>query len=229
MGITDHRVIKWKVGKYGKDVVSRGFRLTFEVPDLNEREWQSIFEHNEANGWIIRLRKKYTTRNEVMGFMAMEMISLKPGTEKRFRVSKSRKGSVGVYYAASSISTRLDSLPCPALNHRLLIDSSEVINESRREKLWVTSAVDKKLMSAKVQLISYSPITLNGGMSLKGDYFIDLALYNTTTRYRVSGWVPIANYVSIQKEEDVAVKGCENYVVPTKGTEDPTKKFKFGR
>ncbi|MCR9203864.1 MAG: hypothetical protein NXH75_04760 [Halobacteriovoraceae bacterium] len=222
-------MIKWKVGKYGKDIVSRGFRLTFEIPDLAESEWQSIYENNEANGWVIRLRKKHSTRNEIMGFMAMEMVSIKPGTEKSFRFSKSRKGSVGVYYAASAISSRLDSLPCPALNHRLIIDDSSVVDDNRRENLWVTSAVDKKYMSARIQMISYSPITINGGMSLKGNYYIDLALYNTKSKYRVSSWVPVANYVSIEKEDEVGVKGCENYIVPNQGSGDPVKKFKFGR
>lgn len=164
-----------------------------------------------------------------MGYMAMEMISVKPGTKDTFRYSTSTRGSVGVYYAASSISTRLDNLPCPALDHRLVIEDSDLIDNKNQNNLWVTSAVDKKQLTAKVQMISYSPITLNGGMSLKGEYYIDLALYNTATKYRVTSWVTVSNYVSVAKEENVVIKGCENYIVPDKGAEDGVKKFKFGR
>lgn len=177
----------------------------------------------------MRLRRKTPNRNEVMGYLGMEMISLKPGTKDSFRFSTSKKGSVGVYYAASSISTRLDSLPCPALNHRLLIDDGEVVSDNSQEKLWAASPVDRKTMSAKVHQISYSPITLNGGMSLIGDYYIDLAMYNTNTKIRSSAWLPISNYLAIKKEEEIVIKGCENFVVPDRGSGDPVKKFHFGR
>jgi hypothetical protein len=223
------RVIKWKVGKYGKDVVSRGFRMSFEIPTMDNSAWQTLFKERGANGWLIRLRRKTGTRNERMGYFAMEMVSPKPGVSDVYRYSSSRKASVGIYYAASSVSTRLDRLPCPAFGHRYLIDSFGVEDNNLGERLWVSSSADSTRVTAKVQLISYSPITINGGMELSGDYFIDLALYNTQSKQRLSSYLEISNFARVKKEVTVPVKGCEGFTVPDKGQYNPREKFKFGR
>ena len=84
-------------------------------------------------------------------------------------------------------------------------------------------------VNRKVELISYSPVTVNGGMELKGDYSIELAFYNQKSKRRLSSFVELEKVVSLDKEEVVAVEGCENYIVPERGKGDSIKKFKFGR
>lgn len=228
-GVEDILVIKWKVGKFAKQTVSRGFRLSFDIPVLDEAHLKTLYKERGANGWLVRLRRKSGLRNENMGYFAMEVISPKPGSETSFRYSSSKKASIGIYYAASSVSTRLDQLPCPAFGHRLIIEDADVVKSNVGELLWASSSSESYDVSAKVQLISYSPITFNGGMELKGDYYIDLALYNTQSKQRLSSYLQISNYGAIKKEEIVSVKGCENYIVPNKGEHSPRKKFKFGR
>lgn len=222
-------MIKWKVGKYAKDIISRGFRITFEVPPLNKDEWVSLYNNHKVNGWIARIRKKTLTSNKIMGYLTMEMISKRENRGNSFSVSKSEKGSVGINYAASSMSTRLSDLPCPAFNHRLLISDHRIVPEKNGSLLWMTSSADTKYMSVKTNLISYSPITLNGGMSLKGHYFVDLALFNTNSKYRKSSWITINDYVAIEKEENVSINGCANYLIPDREQNKKRNKFRFGR
>lgn len=229
IGVTEMRVITWKVGKYGKDVVSRGFRMSFDLPVLDDSAWKTLIEERDANGWLIRLRRKSGTRNERMGYLAVEMVSPKSGSKGVYRYNTSRKASVGVYYAASSVSTRLDRLPCPAFNHRYLIDEYGVESNNLGERLWASSSADSQRVSAKVEMISYSPITINGGMELSGDYHIDLALYNTKTKQRLSSYLEISHFARVEKEKSVSVKGCEGFTVPPKRKEGPRDKFKFGR
>lgn len=220
--------ISWRVGKYGKEKVSRGFRMYFELPKLSDEAWKSLYENEAINGWLIRLRRKNNLRNEVMGYYAVEMISPKPESKSIYRIQGTKEASLGVYYAASSISSRLDHLPCPAFDHRFWLDDIEVTDRPVGERLWVTNPVDEITMRPKVTVISYSAVTINGGMSLKGEYYIDLALYNTFTKKKKTSLIELANHVSVQKEEERVIKGCENYVVPDKGDQDPIKKFKFG-
>ncbi|MCF8060530.1 MAG: hypothetical protein K9K67_14610 [Bacteriovoracaceae bacterium] len=229
VGIDSVRVVDWKVGKYGKDTLSRGFRLSFDLPVLEDDDLKTLYKNRGANGWLIRLRRKTGIRNENLGYFAVEVISPKPGSESIYRYSSSKKGSVGVYYAASSVSTRLDQLPCPAFDHRLVIEEADVESSNVGELLWVSSSSESSNVSAKVHLISYSPITVNGGMELKGDYYIDIALYNTSSKERMTSFLQISNFIAVKKEEEVSVKGCSNYIVPNKGDARGNKKFKFGR
>ncbi len=229
MKVTGVKVIPWKVGKFRKQEVSRGFRLSFELPVLAEDAWLKLYRETAANGLLIKLRRKSSVRNETLGYFSMEMISPKPGSKNLYRYNQSNKASVGIYYAASSVSTRLDQLPCPAFNHRYLIDDAYIETNRLGERFWATSPSDRQSISAKVERISYSPVNVNGGMSLAGNYHIDIALYDTLGKQRLSSYIELSDYGAIKKEETVVIKGCENYVVPEKGNDDPTKKFKFGR
>jgi len=159
----------------------------------------------------------------------MMLVSPHPDSSEDLRLVSPRKGSIGVYYAASSISTRLDSLPCPALEHSLYIEDAELVDQREKDNLWVVSAGENTPIRAKVELISYSPITVNGGMNLLGDYAIELAFYNIDSKRRLSSFVSLPGKIEIKKEEIVVIKGCENYVVPNKGDRSATDKFKFGR
>ncbi len=226
--VNDVKHITWRVGKYGKQKVSRGFRMHFDLPILSDSAWKSLYVDETINGWLIRLRRKSNLRNEILGYYSIEMISPKPGSKSIYRIQGTKQSSLGINYAASSISSRLDQLPCPAFDHSLWLEDFEVVDSPVGQRMWVTNPVDEQRMAPKVIPISYSAVTVNGGMSLIGDYYIDLALYNTATKRKKTAFLELANYVSVKEEEDRTVKGCENYVVPNKGDQDPVKKFKFG-
>lgn len=227
--VTDIDVIPWKVGKYRKQEVSRGFRLSFEIPSISESSWLKLYKETDANGWLVRLRRKSATRSETLGYFSMEMVSPKPGSSNFFRYNSSKKASVGIYYAASSVSTRLDQLPCPAFNHRYEIEDAEIAKNHVGERFWGTSPSDKQGVSAKIDRIGYSPININGGTKLAGSYHIDVALFDSTSKQRLSSYVELNNYGAILKEETQVIKGCENFTVPKRENYDPANKFKFGR
>jgi len=231
VAISDMRVIKWRVGKFGKDILSRGFRLSFELPLLSDEALKVLYEKKNIDSWLIRLKRKQGLHSEILGYYSMTMISPDPRHSSRLRFRSPKKASIGINYAASSISMRLSELPCPALNHRLLIDDYEVKNKGTNKQSWVVSGVDDYYVSPKVTMISYSPITVNGGMKLKGDYSVELAFYNQKLKRRLSSFVTLMNIASVEKEAEVTVKGCENYIVPNReeGEGNPVQRFKFSR
>ena len=77
-------------------------------------------------------------------------------------------------------------------------------------------------MSAKVEPITYAPININGGQVLRGDYSIDIALYNQKRKLKLSNWVKIKKTASIKTEEEVTLRGCRNT------TDKKSNKFRFG-
>lgn len=229
VSVSEVNVIPWKVGKLRRQEVSRGFRLSFEIPALSEDAWKQLFKETSANGWLMRLRRKSAVRSETLGYFSMEMVSPKPGSSNIFRYNSSKKASIGIYYAASSVSTRLDQLPCPAFNHRFEIEETDIKSNHFGERFWGTSPSDRQSISAKVERIGYSPININGGTKLEGTYHIDIALFDTRGKQRMSSYVELSNYGEIVKEETQVIKGCENFTVPKRQNYDPAKKFKFGR
>ena len=229
VAIDDMRLIPWRVGKTGKDIVSRGIRFSFNLPQISDEALEVLYKQKHIDSWLIKLERKQGLRTEILGYYSMMLVSPDPRNVDKLRFNSPKKGSLGVNYAASSISMRLNELPCPALNHRLLIEDFGLKSTGTVSQKWVVSGVDDHNVSAKVSVISYSPITVNGGMKLKGEYRVELAFYNQKLKRRLSGFNALAKAATIDKEVEVAVKGCENYIVPARGSEDTTKNFKFGR
>ncbi len=231
VSIDEMRVVPWRVGKFGKDILSRGIRFSFELPQIDNDALELLYEKKKIDAWLIKLERKEGLRTEILGYYSMMLVSPDPRNPNNLRFSSPKKGSIGVNYAASSISMRLSELPCPALNHRLLIDEHDLKSMGPSKQEWVVSGADDYYVPAKVTMISYSPVTVNGGMELKGDYTVEIAFYNQKLKRRLSSFVALVNAASVEKEIEVAVKGCENYVVPERQREgeDPVKKFKFSR
>ncbi len=230
VAIDEMRVVPWRVGKFGKDLVSRGIRFSFEMPQIDDDALELLYDKKKIDAWLIKLERKQGLHTEILGYYSMMLVSPDPRNSSHLRFSSPKKGSIGVNYAASSISMRLNELPCPALNHRLLIDDYEIKKSGLSKQEWVVSGADDYYVPAKVTMISYSPVTVNGGMELKGDYSVEIAFYNQKLKRRLSSFVPLVNAARVEKEIEVAVKGCENYVVPDREKgDDPVKKFKFSR
>jgi hypothetical protein len=228
ISIDEMRVIPWKVGKLGKDTLSRGIRFSFNLPLVKDEDLEILYNKKKVDSWLIKLKRKRGLKNETLGYYSMMLVSPDPRSSNKLRFNSPRKGSIGINYAASSISMRLNDLPCPALNHRLLIDEYGVRKSGGGTQQWVVSGADDLYVPAKVTMISYSPVTVNGGMLLKGEYSIELAFYNQKLKRRLSSFVPLEKIATVDNEIDIAVKGCENYIVPERGSEDRLKKFKFG-
>ena len=222
-------MIPWRVGKQGKDILSRGIRFSFDLPMIEDDALELLFKEKGINAWLIKLERKQGLRSETLGYYSMLLVSPDPRSPENLRFNSPRKGSLGVNYAASSISMRLNELPCPALNHRLLIDDYGLKENSVPRQQWVVSGADDYYVPSKVTMISYSPIEVNGGMQLKGEYFVEIAFYNHKLKRRLSPFVALEKVAAIDKEVEVAVKGCENYIVPERGKDDVIDKFKFKR
>ncbi len=222
------RVIPWRVGKYGKDILSRGIRFSFDLPQIDDQSLELLFKEKNIDSWLIKLERRQGIRTENLGYFSMMLVSPDPRSPSHLRFNSPKKGSLGVNYAASSISMRLNELPCPALDHRLLIDEFGLKASGSAHQQWVVSGADDFYVPAKVTMISYSPIEVNGGMELKGNYSIEIAFYNQKLKRRLSSFVELQKVAAIDKEIEVAVKGCENYIVPERGKDNTLDKFKFG-
>ncbi len=229
-GITEIEEVIWRVGPRRKQVLSQGVRIRFTLPLMNKELLKYLYKNRKANSWLIRLKRRTLTSSKVLGYFSLPFAGPVPGNPHKIYYQSPKKAVLGVNYAASAISMRLSSLLCPALGHRKKITDLGVTPTTVRDRQLLTSTpADSDVIPAKVEQISYSPIVVNGGVAIKGDYYVDIALYQQSKKLKLSSWVTLENTGSVRMVEEVIVKGCKNIHFPGEESKGPTRKFKFGR
>jgi hypothetical protein len=226
--LDDVREIKWKVGRYQKDIVTKGIRVRFELPLLKDEGMEKLYKKG-IDSFVIRMKRRTLGRVETMGYYSLEFASPHPRSPKEIRFKRNKVGSLGVNFAAGSISERLNRLSCPAFNHRLRLKTFEVKRDREFGQLWSIGSMENRRISAKVTPIAYTPIVINGGMGLTGEYFVEVAFYSQKTHEKRSNFVRLYDSANVGKSEAVYIKGCSNAAAPNRGSEDPVDKFKFSR
>lgn len=224
--------VPWKVGPYYKQEISRGVRIHLELPKMKKSDMEKLYLEKKIDAWIVRLKRRASTSSRTMGYFVAQFAFPKPEKPEKIRYAPSSSASMGVYYAASSLSTRLDHIPCPALDHRLKIgDIAIEESKSDRRKLFSVTSAEREKIRAKVHHIAYSPVTVNGGMVLAGEYIAEIAFYNTIEKEKSSSWVRLDNYARVGREQTKVIRGCKGYRIPERSEDDDNviKKFKFKR
>ncbi len=230
--VTDVEEVAWKVGPYQKQRLSRGIRVHFSFPLITNDAAKILHEKRKADSWLIRLRRKTFVSSKIIGHFVSTFVN--QSNSRNVRYQSPSGGVLRIDYAASAISMRLGSLSCPSLGHRKRITEMEVSNTSQQKRQTLTSLPsDNFYVSPKVEAISYHPVVVNGGNQLKGNYHLEVALYNQEKKQRLSNWLKIKKAASVKAIEEIVVRGCKNDYFPgkddnSKGSKELIRDFKFG-
>lgn len=230
LGVTKVENIKWSVGPKRKQKVSKGIRIESTIPYIDEDAMATIVDRYKVNAWLVRLRRKGLMRNKTVGMISMPLIvgAFPRGSSERVRQSKGV--SFRVFYRSAAVSTRFAGFHCPAFEHKFLVENTSIESFGSKEKSLRVSGVTNKSLQSKISDFSYN-LTLDGGLSMEGQYFIDLAFYNSTSKKRKSNWLTLTNTGKVKREKSVRIKGCENFVIPDIDPlhDQKIKQFKLGR
>jgi hypothetical protein len=224
--------VPWKVGPYYKQKISRGIRIHVGIPQLKKDDMEKLYREKGIDSWLIRVKRRASTSSRTMGYFTVQFAFENQKSHGEIRFNQSNSASLGINYAASSLSTRLDNIPCPALDHRLKINNVEVVKSNTgRKKLFSVTLAETESIRAKVHPIAYSPVTVNGGMQLTGEYLAEAALYRIGKKERASSYVELDDYAKVGREETTVIRGCKGYRIPERSDKDDNliKKFKFKR
>lgn len=229
-GAESVNVVPWTVGILGKKKVAKGIGVKISFPILEHDDILDLIENRSINSWLVRVRRRYLGRTEVLGYLYVPL-ALPGSKDSSVRIKQTKGGFFSIYYSAAAISSRFEKFDCPAFDHNLWIDEAVIFNEKSPDSMISTSPSEMEVISAKIEAFSYSPITLNGGSSLGGEYIIDLALFNYSTKRKYSNFLELDQKVRVAKEIPVSIDGCAGFQIPRKEEEEEEedKKFKFGR
>jgi hypothetical protein len=203
MDISELREIKWLIGKYRDTRVTQSFTFTVGLPRLPKDDLDYLTKHFGVDAWILRLIVYKGSERQDLGSLFTP-----------FRASKVLRGSSGtaptkvslkVYYAAGFASERFRTFNCPAFGHNKRLRELNVIGTDSTFALPITFPVTYRERSQQVAL---TPSSFNAGHTLAGEYYVEIAPYNSQTRQIYGEFKRIPRFVQVSGEEQVKVESC---------------------
>jgi hypothetical protein len=111
-----------------------------------------------------------------------------------------------VYYAAAFASERFRSFKCPAFGHNKKIDKMEIVGSNEEFSLSIGQTAP---YSEKSQLVELTPSSFNAGHSTVGEYFVEIAAYDSKKKVIHSSFKRLPMHVSVTREDEVRIKSCD--------------------
>lgn len=203
MDITHLNEIEWVVGKQKEAVVSQSFVFVVDMPNVDEDDLEHLNKLKGIDSWILRLIVQRGSERQDLGSLYA-----------RFKAKKSVRGQSGgaptsvtmkVFYAAAYPSERFRFFHCPAFDHTKRIKAMRVAGENKPFDLVIEQVSP---YPEKSHLVELTPSSFNGGNSLTGEYFVEIAPYDSEKKVIHAGFKRLPRYVEVTLEEKESVKSC---------------------
>jgi len=205
MDIPHLNEIQWTVGKNKEAKVSQSFVFVITMPKVAEEDLAYLTELKGVDSWILRL---IVQRGSVIQDLGSLYTRFKPR-----RVARGQGGgasssvTVKVYYAAAYASERFRFFQCPAFNHRQKITKMNIAGELKTFELPIEQVTHYR---EKSHLVELAPSSFNGGHTLVGEYFVEIAPYDSEKKVIHSAFKRLPRYVEILSEETIPIRSCAN-------------------
>lgn len=203
MEITHLNDINWRVGKQKEEKVTQSFTFIVDLPKVKSADLDDLIEQRGIDSWILRLIVVRRSETQDLGSLYA------PFRPRRFtRGTQSSVSSVTmkVFYAAAYASERFRNFKCPAFGHNKKITEMDIEGEDEEFTLTVESTLPYQERS---QLVELTPTAFNGGNSLLGEYFVEIAPYDSKNKVIHSSFKRIPMSVKVEEESSIRIKSCD--------------------
>lgn len=197
--------IEWHVGKRRAHNISQSFTLLIDLPHLNDSDVDILMKHKKTDAWIIRVIVERDGKVQDLGSTYIPFHS-HHSTRGMSASSMPTSTAIKVYYAASYASERFRMMNCPAFEHNKKIKEMDI--EGSDDYFEIDLNVSSPY-NEKSQLVDLAPSSYNAGLTLLGNYYLEIAAYNSSEKILNSKFIRLPQYVSVKKEEQVHITGCE--------------------
>ena len=216
----------WTVGKARDRGISQGISIKIELPEIDEDSMRTLASKHSINGWLVRLQKEKDAVTTTIGEIYVPFYATKSGEAQL--LFQSSILYFQVFYAAAYNSSRFRLFHCPAFDHRKEIDSVDLTSKGKTFSIPVGTMPEG--LAGDPSPVGIGTTKFNGGHSLKGEYYGELALLNYKTKTLYSDFYRFDGTLTINKELRIDLpecKGIKEELEPV-GRKD-IRKFKFGR
>lgn len=224
-GITDAVDIPWNVGRPERDAqVSKGMRLEITFPILSESELKSLNKEYNMDSWLLRINRVQNGNRQVLGHLYVPLVYQKSAGVSLRSVSS---GVIQILYSDAAPSKRFSEFPCPAFGHSLRIGDTTL--DTSAESTITATKGRKRPLPVKAEKLEFGALGFNGGKSLQGIYWTEIALFDSVRGETLSDFSNLGGKLAINTEKSIAINGCSDFAIPKREEDGGLKEFKFGR
>ena len=191
------KTVDWKVGKKRGATVSKGFSFKIDIPKINEDGRRILFDKYGIDSWLYRIVRKRRGRTQRLGLVKFDLGNMSRTTTDI---------TIHIFYHAASVSQSFRRFHCPAFDHRLIIEDIDLESDNYGEMSFYTKK--DRPVKGKITKPAFAPVIFSGGRGLKGDYFVELALYNSKEKRLYSRFKRVGNSIEVDDEREVSVPSC---------------------
>lgn len=203
MGISHLNEVEWPVGKKKEATVTQSITFVVDLPKVSEDDLEHLTSMKGIDSWILRLIVQRGSEKQDLGSLYARF---KPKSVMRGQSSSSPTSvTLKIYYAAAYPSERFRFFHCPAFDHSRRISDMKIHSSSTPFDLAIGQSSP---YPEKSHLIELTPSAFNGGNSLVGEYYIEIAPYDSEKKVIHAAFKRIPDYVEVVAETKESVNSC---------------------
>lgn len=203
MPITHLKEVTWLIGKPKEAYVTQSITFMVNMPRVREEDLDHINQLKGIDSWIVRLIVQRGSESQDLGSLYARF---KPRSVLRGQTGGAPTSvSIKIYYAAAYASERFRSFSCPAFSHTSRITEMKIQGESKEFDITIDQISD---YAEKSHLVELTPSAFNAGNSLVGEYFIEIAPYDSEKKVIHAAFKRIPMSVEVMSEKRETVKSC---------------------
>ena len=202
-GVSSLSEAKWKVGKHLSNTISKNLNMVLALPKIDSDDVMFLQTTYGVDAWLVKIIQSNALSSH------MELVTI----YAPFRVRQSGRAggllmkslSFNFTYAAAAISERFRRFNCPAFSHDKRLDKWEIVGEEKPIEILVRP---EARFDERLKLSELVPTTLNVGNTMVGDYYIEVALFNTAQKQTYSSFQRLPFHLKVLSEDSIVVDGC---------------------
>jgi hypothetical protein len=204
MEISHLNEIEWNVGQRKAEAISQSFSFIVDLPKIKEEDVDFLVKQKNIDAWILRLIVTRGSESQDLGSL---FTLLRPQRLGRGSSGDSPKSvTLKVFYAAAFASERFRAFKCPAFGHNKKIKEMSIEGGNDEFTLQLGPSVPYNEKSHQVEL---TPSPFNGSNSIVGNYYVEIAAYDSKRKIIHSAFKRIPMFISVKSEESINVPSCE--------------------
>lgn len=205
MDISQLDEIPWWIGaKRKEDKVTQSITFLIDMPKLKKKDLDYLLKERDVDSWLVRVVQVRGSKSQDLGSLLIPFVPRQHGRSSN--TSASAHAAVKIYYAAAYASERMRKFKCPAFAHDKRVTKMQVSGDNDPFDIALGASFSYREKAQQVQL---TPSSFNGGLSLTGQFYLEIAPYNTKKQSLMGSFKRIPRYVEILAEESVDVESCK--------------------
>lgn len=197
--------IEWAVGMKKEEDITQSITFIVNMPKVSESDLDYLTERMGIDAWIVRLIVARGSESQDLGSL-YSLFRPKKIARGSYDSGAASSVSLKVFYAAAYASEKFRRFKCPAFDHSKKITSMSIKGNNDDFSLTVGKTLS---YPEKSHLVELTPSSFNGGHSLLGEYFIEIAPYNSKKKTIHANFKRIPMSVVVENETLIRVKSCD--------------------